>query len=103
MASQDSYTAKCEVILWQALRNFLQHLCNIGHMQPTVRYLQSYRWGLLGNAVSVPVAQWIGKALSHPYTHKYVSGPSDTQMLSPDPGTLPRMPVGLLPTVSLAL
>ena len=54
--------------------------------QLRVDSLQTYRWGLLGNAVSVPVAQWIGKALAQPYNHKYVSGPSDGPMLSQDTG-----------------
>ena len=33
--------------------------------------LQAHRWALLGNAVSVHVAAWIGKALMHPHRHKY--------------------------------
>ena len=53
--------------------------------------VQSYRWGLLGNAVSVPVAQWIGQALRMPYAHKYISGPSDAPMLSSDIGTLKQL------------
>ena len=32
---------------------------------------QAHRWALLGNAVSVHVAAWIGKALMHPHRHKY--------------------------------
>lgn len=32
---------------------------------------QAHRWALLGNAVSVLVAAWIGKALMHPHRHKY--------------------------------
>ena len=32
---------------------------------------QAHRWALLGNAVSVQVAAWIGKALMHPHRHKY--------------------------------
>ncbi|CAL5222508.1 g4882 [Coccomyxa viridis] len=32
---------------------------------------EAHRWALLGNAVSVQVAAWIGKALMHPHRHKY--------------------------------
>ncbi|BDA51428.1 probable BsuMI modification methylase subunit YdiP at N-terminal half [Coccomyxa sp. Obi] len=38
---------------------------------------ESYRWSLLGNAVSVPVAAWLGERLASPHTHKYVLGPRD--------------------------
>eukprot|EP00887_Chlorella_sp_A99_P001977 scaffold18.g1977.t1 len=31
----------------------------------------SKRWDLLGNAVTVPVARWIGERLASPYSHKY--------------------------------
>lgn len=29
------------------------------------------RWELLGNAVTVPVARWIGERLAQPYKYKY--------------------------------
>lgn len=31
----------------------------------------SRRWQLLGNAVTVHVARWLGERLMHPYRHKY--------------------------------
>lgn len=31
----------------------------------------SRRWQLLGNAVTVHVARWLGERLMHPYAHKY--------------------------------
>ncbi|KAI3428766.1 hypothetical protein D9Q98_007587 [Chlorella vulgaris] len=31
----------------------------------------SKRWDLLGNAVTVPVARWLGERLAHPYQYKY--------------------------------
>ena len=39
--------------------------------------MQAYRWALLGNAVSVPVAAWVGRALMEPLRLKYVCGPDD--------------------------
>lgn len=50
-------------------------------MELSACHLQSYRWGLLGNAVSVPVAQWIGQSLLTPYAQKYILGPSDAPLL----------------------
>ena len=31
------------------------------------------RWGLIGNAVCVPIARWLGMQLRFPYTHKYMA------------------------------
>jgi hypothetical protein len=39
--------------------------------------IQTYRWALLGNAVSVEVAEWIGERLSQPHAHKYINGAKD--------------------------
>lgn len=45
----------------------------------------SARWSLVGNAVSVPVAEWIGTKLSRPGTYdRFRDG------LFPDSGTLPK-------------
>ena len=41
---------------------------------------QSERWALLGNAVTVPVAKWLGEQLAHPYRHKYCTGARDRRM-----------------------
>lgn len=35
------------------------------------------RYALVGNAVSVPVAYWLGRALRHPLRYKYLHGPTD--------------------------
>ncbi|CAL8466241.1 g5777 [Coccomyxa elongata] len=45
---------------------------------------ESYRWSLLGNAVSVPVAAWLGERLANPHTHKYVLGPRDRRFAAAD-------------------
>ena len=39
--------------------------------------LQAFRFKLLGNAVSVPVAHWLGQRLAAPYHAKYVVGAKD--------------------------
>ena len=38
------------------------------------------RWHLLGNAVSVPVARWLGEQLARPYAGKYVPTEGDRPM-----------------------
>ena len=40
----------------------------------------SLRWQLLGNAVSVPVAQWLGEQLARPYISKYMMAEDDKPM-----------------------
>ena len=42
--------------------------------------LQARRFKLIGNAVSVPVARWLGERLREPYRYKYTTGPSDVGM-----------------------
>lgn len=34
----------------------------------------SKRWDLLGNAVTVPVARWLGERLAAPYVYKFHTG-----------------------------
>ncbi|KAK9823530.1 hypothetical protein WJX72_003470 [[Myrmecia] bisecta] len=41
------------------------------------------RWALIGNAVTVPVAHWLGKRLMQPYSTKYCIGPKDDPMNAP--------------------
>lgn len=38
------------------------------------------RWALLGNAVSVHVARWLGERLGDPFRHKYMLGPKDRKL-----------------------
>ena len=55
--------------------------------------LQAFRFKLLGNAVSVPVAHWLGQRLAAPYHAKYVVGAKDTPYeasAAPDP-SMPGM------------
>jgi hypothetical protein len=48
---------------------------------------QTYRWALLGNAVSVEVARWLGERLAAPHARKYLRSPSERRMLpAPPPG-----------------
>ena len=42
------------------------------HPQGNRSAAQAHRWALLGNAVSVQVAAWIGTALMQPHRHKYL-------------------------------
>jgi hypothetical protein len=42
---------------------------------------QAHRWALLGNAVSVQVAVWIGRALMQPHRHKYHAGARDRRFI----------------------
>jgi hypothetical protein len=55
--------------------------------------VQSERWALLGNAVTVPVAKWLGEQLASPYRHKYCTGARDRSMDhgagNPNPGISP--------------
>ena len=44
---------------------------------------QAKRWQLVGNAVSVPVARWLGERLAQPHRLKYILGAKDRCM---DPG-----------------
>lgn len=44
--------------------------------------LQTYRWTLLGNTVSVPVAEWVGTALKHLLSHKCMCGWNDSNVMS---------------------
>lgn len=52
--------------------------------------LQAHRWALLGNAVSVPVAAWLGQCLANPFRHKYYLGSKDRKFITTDP----RVPQG---------
>lgn len=42
--------------------------------------VQAARWGLVGNAVSVPVAKWLGERLAEPHRFKYYLGAKDRRM-----------------------
>eukprot|EP00850_Spirogloea_muscicola_P005148 SM000023S07604 [mRNA] locus=s23:431536:436657:+ [translate_table: standard] len=42
------------------------------------------RFAMVGNAVSVPVAQWLGERLADPLSHKYVHGESDRALPTGD-------------------
>eukprot|EP00850_Spirogloea_muscicola_P008843 SM000048S16555 [mRNA] locus=s48:439639:441439:+ [translate_table: standard] len=42
------------------------------------------RFAMVGSAVSVPVAQWLGERLADPLSHKYVHGASDRALQSGD-------------------
>ncbi|BDA42016.1 probable BsuMI modification methylase subunit YdiP at N-terminal half [Coccomyxa sp. Obi] len=42
---------------------------------------ESHRWALLGNAVSVPVAAWLGERLAEPHRSKYYPGPKDRNLI----------------------
>lgn len=44
------------------------------------RARQAERWALVGNAVSVPVARWLGARLAQPHRHKYFLGAKDRRM-----------------------
>ena len=62
--------------------------------------MQAERWALLGNAVSIPVAKWLGERLMLPFRHKYCVGPLDRPLLLP-----PRAPAqqqGLRPASAAA-
>ena len=41
---------------------------------------QTLRWALLGNAVSVDVARWLGQRLAAPFRYKYMLGPKDRKL-----------------------
>ena len=45
--------------------------------------MQTYRWSLLGNAVSVQVAEWLGQRLAQAHIHKYCLGQKDRQFATP--------------------
>lgn len=45
------------------------------HDGPTARKSLGARWKMVGNAVSVPVARWVGRRLRKPKSSKYVSKP----------------------------
>ncbi|MBU3693717.1 MAG: DNA cytosine methyltransferase [Rhodocyclaceae bacterium] len=47
-----------------------------------------YRWGLVGSAVSVPVAKWIGSRLVSPVRHQELS--VDQKLNFPETGKCPR-------------
>ena len=53
--------------------------------------VQMKRWQLVGNAVSVAVARWLGERLAHPHRHKYILSAKDRCM---DPGACPRTTQG---------
>ena len=44
------------------------------------RARQAERWALVGNAVSVSVARWLGARLAQPHRHKYFLGAKDRRM-----------------------
>ena len=74
--------------------------------EPTLLAAQSQRWALLGNAVSVPVARWLGERLAAPHSDKYWRGPRERKMKpAPLPGGTPVLSplVGLLHLASGAL
>ena len=51
--------------------------------------VQAEQWKLIGNAVSVDVAKWIGDRLAHPLRHRYSEGPQDQpfKVQQPQEGT----------------
>jgi site-specific DNA-cytosine methylase len=53
------------------------------------RFETAVRWMLLGNAVCVPVARWVGTQLARPYQHKY-TGHASEQFKSAVPTIWPR-------------
>ena len=56
-----------------------------------MRTPQAKRWQLVGNAVSVAVARWIGERAAQPHRHKYILSAKDRCM---DPGAAPSTPHG---------
>ena len=48
--------------------------------------LQAEQWKLIGNAVSVDVARWIGECLNHPWRYKYTAGAQDQPFKKPQQG-----------------
>lgn len=42
--------------------------------------MQACRWALIGNAVTVPVAKWLGERLMNPCSHKYYVGQKDCKL-----------------------
>ena len=55
--------------------------------QAPAHYPQAKRWQLVGNAVSVAVARWIGERAAQPHRYKYILSAKDRCM---DPGAGPR-------------
>ena len=53
------------------------------------RFETAVRWTLLGNAVCVPVARWVGSQLARPYQHKY-TGRDSEQFKAMVPNIWPR-------------
>ena len=49
--------------------------------------MQARRFKLIGNAVSVPVARWLGQRLANPYQHKYITGARDKKMTQQKPAS----------------
>ncbi len=54
------------------------------------RFEVALRWGLVGNAVCVPVARWLGERLRNPYSAKYVPRDGATPFAARTPDTWPR-------------
>jgi hypothetical protein len=55
------------------------------------RYEVAIRWQLIGNAVCVPVARWIGERLRDPYSGvKFLNGGDAAPFAQPVPATWPR-------------
>ena len=55
------------------------------------RYDVALRWGLVGNAVCVPVARWLGERLRAPYSYKYVPRGCARPFNARLPDTWPRV------------
>ena len=53
---------------------------------------QACRWALIGNAVTVPVAKWLGERLMDPCSRKYYVGQKDCK-LELDAGMIPSAPM----------
>ena len=47
--------------------------------------MQAEQWKLVGNAVSVDIAKWLGQCLSHPLRHKYSAGIQDQPFKTVEP------------------
>ena len=58
-----------------------------GALQHDLVHMQGKRCKLIGNAVSVPVARWLGERLREPYRYKYITGPRDVKMVTPESDT----------------
>eukprot|EP00884_Botryococcus_braunii_P018914 jgi/Botrbrau1/5706/Bobra.0071s0038.1 len=81
----EGYTAECYPVVPMGVS-----ASRVQPLQDThLKHGQADRWALLGNAVSVPLARFLGDCLAAPHRHKYISGPADAPLprlsRSPEP------------------